>query len=222
MRRSFPHAVRTIGRWAAISGALSMLLFIAAGTTHLASLRAYLTAFSLLLLVTMLAVDPSLACERAQPGEEAIRSESRFLAGLLFLLTLGTAALFVGRTEILAVSFAVRRIALAIFIASGSIQTWAMTANPFFSPVVRLQHEHGHRLIDSGPYRFVRHPGYLAMCIAVPASAAAIGSWAGLFPAMAFVFVIHKRAQVEEQFLRIALAGYIQYAHRTPAGLIGL
>ena len=66
---------------------------------------------------------------------------------------------------------------------SDSIQTWAMTANPFFSPVVRIQHEHGHRLIDSGPYRFVRHPGYLAMCIAAPASAAAIGSWAGLFPA---------------------------------------
>jgi protein-S-isoprenylcysteine O-methyltransferase Ste14 len=214
--------LRTLARWAVISCALSALLVLAAGTTRVSSLRAYLFAFSMMLLITMLAVDPQLARERANPGEEAIPSPFRFLAGVLFLLTLGTGALLVGRTHLLAVPSLFRWAALAIFVLSSSLQTWAMITNPFFSPVIRLQNENGHRLIDSGPYRFVRHPGYFAMCLSVPASACAIGSWGGLLPAVAFVLVIHRRARLEEEYLRAALPGFDEYANRTPGGLFRL
>jgi len=61
-----------------------------------------------------------------------------------------------------------------------------MIVNPFFSPALRIQAERGHAVIARGPYRFIRHPGYLAMLIAVPASALALGSWLALIPAFAF------------------------------------
>lgn len=219
MRRSLSYAGRTIGRWAAISTTFSALLFLAAGTTRLTSLRVYLATFSLALLVTMLTVDTELARERAYPGPDSSTSNLRFASGLSFLMTLICASFLVGRTHTLIVPILMRWIALALFMSSTSLQTWAMIANPFFSPAVRIQHERNHKLIDSGPYRFVRHPGYLAMCISVPASAIAIGSWLALIPAGAFVALICDRAEFEEQFLKANLPGYAQYARTLPSGL---
>jgi protein-S-isoprenylcysteine O-methyltransferase Ste14 len=219
MRQSLPYTIRVVGRWATISTALSALLFLAAGTTRLTSLRAYLAAFSFVLLVTMFAVDPRLAYERAHPGPDSSASHLRFISGFLFLLTLGSASFLVGRIHTLVVPAEMRWIALAIFIFSASLQTWAMIANPFFSPVVRIQADRDHKLIDSGPYRFLRHPGYFAMCISVPASALVIGSWLALIPAIAFVCVISYRGQIEDEFLRSNLTGYIKYAEHVPSGL---
>jgi protein-S-isoprenylcysteine O-methyltransferase Ste14 len=103
-------------------------------------------------------------------------------------------------------------VALVTFAVAILIQAWAMAVNPFFSPVVRIQSERGHRLVTHGPYRFVRHPGYLAMLIAMPASAIAIGSWLALIPALAFSGVIVHRTVLEDQFLRAHLAGYAEYS----------
>lgn len=44
-------------------------------------------------------------------------------------------------------------------VGTGAI-VWALAVNAFFEPTVRIQHERGHRVCSSGPYRFVRHPGY--------------------------------------------------------------
>ena len=76
--------------------------------------------------------------------------------------------------------------AIMVFAAALILQAAAMIVNPFFSPALRIQAEHGHSVITRGPYRFLRHPGYLAMLIAMPASAVAIGSWLALIPALAF------------------------------------
>jgi protein-S-isoprenylcysteine O-methyltransferase Ste14 len=219
MRPSFPYLVGTLGRWGSVSTTLAGLLFLAAGTTRLLSLRAYFAAFSLVLLVTMVSVDPRLARERTRLGPDSGASHLRFASGLFFLLTLISASFLVGRTHTLIVPMTIRWIAVAIFIFSSSLQTWAMIANPFFSPVVRIQTDRGHKLIDSGPYRFMKHPGYFAMCISVPASAVAIGSWLALIPAIAFIAVIYQRAKVEEQFLKANLPGYAQYAKTVPSGL---
>jgi protein-S-isoprenylcysteine O-methyltransferase Ste14 len=173
-----------------------------------------------MLLVTMLAVDPRLAEERAHPmngGSDGLR----VAAGFLFLLTLAVAAFAVGRLHFgLGVPIHLRSMAIAAFALSGLLQTWAMIANPFFSPLVRLQTERGHTVIADGPYRFVRHPGYLAMLISVPSSALAIGSWIGLIPAAAFVLVILRRTQLEDEFLQKKLPGYTYYASRVPGRLL--
>jgi len=45
--------------------------------------------------------------------------------------------------------------------------TWALAENRFFSSVVRIQTDRGHEVCDSGPYRFVRHPGYAGSILAL-------------------------------------------------------
>jgi protein-S-isoprenylcysteine O-methyltransferase Ste14 len=211
---------RLLLRWGLITASLSGLLFVAAGTSHIASLRAYLALFSSWLLVTMLAVDPRLARERAHPRNRGIDDGLRFATGFLFLLTLTVAALSTGRLHIgLNVPTQLRSGSLVVFALSGCLQTWAMIVNPFFSPVVRLQPDRGHRVIAAGPYRFMRHPGYFAMLISIPASALAIGSFVALIPAIGFAWVIHQRTRIEDQFLKANLPGYAEYTERVPAGL---
>lgn len=207
-------------RWGLITASLSCLLLLAAGTSRIASLRGYLALFSVWLLVTMLVVDPRLAQERAHPGNPGMDDGLRFATGFSFLLTLTVAAFFAGHMHFgLNVPAPLRHAALVAFALSCCLHTWAMIANPFFSPVVRIQTEAGHRLIANGPYRFMRHPGYAAMLISLPASALAIGSYIALLPALAFILVISWRTQLEDQFLKANLPGYAEYAEHVPAGL---
>ncbi len=210
---------RLLTRWALITASIAALLFLSAGTTHIASIRNYLVAFSLLLLATMLAVDPGLAQERAKP-KDAGTDESRLATGLLFLLTLAVAGFSVGHCHRgFNAPPPIRHLALAAFLFSGAFQTWAMIVNPFFSPVVRIQTERGHHLIAKGPYRLMRHPGYFAMCIAVPTTALSIGSWLALAPAAGFVALIFRRAREEDEFLVTNLHRYKKYAALVPSGL---
>ena len=220
MKNNVQYAIRVLRRWALILAMLAILLFSAAGTTRIVSIRAYLVAYAGFLLVAMYGVDPRLARERTSPGPDAVAPHLRFMSGLFFLLTVGTAALAVGRLHIMAVPPQLRWFALLLFAMSSAFQAWAMIRNLFFSPVLRIQREHGHHVVESGPYRFVRHPGYLAMCFSIPASAVAIGSWLALIPAGVFVAIILRRATIEDQFLRKHLAGYQEYASCVPGALI--
>lgn len=75
------YALRVMTRWAAPTGLLAGGLFLAAGTTRIPMLRAYIAAFSALLVLTMLAVDPGLAHERGHPQAAGQDRRSRFGAG---------------------------------------------------------------------------------------------------------------------------------------------
>src|SRR5579871_3916249 len=119
--RTVRYVLNKLARWATISAVLSAILFVAAGTSKMTSLRAYLAAFSLVLLATMLTVDPQLARERAHPGPASNRSHLRVISGFLFLLTLTTASVLVGRSHILVVPTEIRWAGLAIFMSSSSL-----------------------------------------------------------------------------------------------------
>jgi len=203
-----------------ITTSIAALLFLSAGTIRIASIRNYLVAFSILLLFTMLAVDPGLAQERAHPKEPRT-SDSRLAAGLLFVVTLAVASFSVGHLPSrFNVPVAIRYSALGLFILGTALQTWAMIVNPFFSPVVRLQSERGHHLITTGPYKFIRHPGYLAMLISVPCSALAIGSWVAVVPASRFVTLMFRRMITEDAFLRNNLCDYATYSEHVTSRVV--
>lgn len=215
------HTLRALTRWAILTALLTAGLFLSAGTTHISMLWAYIAVFSVLLLVTMLAVDPGLAQERTHPGATGKNGNERFGAGFLFLVTVGFAAMDVGRLhQSDSVPVPVSIIALTVFAVALGFQVWAMRVNPFFSPVIRIQAERGHCVITCGPYRWLRHPGYLGMLIAIPAGAIAIGSWLALIPAAGFCLVIVRRARMEDGFLKQHLPGYIDYTERVRGGLL--
>lgn len=103
---------------------------------------------------------------------------------------------------------------------STAILLWAMTVNPFFSSVIRIQRERGHRVITSGPYQYIRHPGYISGIGLVLFSSLALSSWLSLIPAaLSLPFVLH-RTIVEDKVLQEELPGYKEYAKKVPYRLI--
>ncbi|MCC7513034.1 MAG: isoprenylcysteine carboxylmethyltransferase family protein, partial [Anaerolineae bacterium] len=90
----------------------------------------------------------------------------------------------------------------------------------FFSGVVRIQKERGHVVVDSGPYRLVRHPGYLGSVIGDLGIPLLLGSYWALIPALLTVGAVFVRAALEDKTLQDELPGYIEYARRTRYRLI--
>jgi len=110
--------------------------------------------------------------------------------------------------------------AFAVFVAANALQIWAMAVNIYFSTALRLQTERGHQLVRSGPYRYVRHPGYLAMLLIAPSTAFAIGSELALLPATMYGTLILFRAAREDEFLLSNLPDYTDYIEGVPFRLI--
>jgi protein-S-isoprenylcysteine O-methyltransferase Ste14 len=104
---------------------------------------------------------------------------------------------------------------LVLYAGGWTLITAAMLANPFAAPVVRLQKERGQRVIDSGPYRFVRHPMYSAVIPLLVGMSLWLGSYAGAIVAIVPTVLIGIRAMLEEKFLCRELPGYAEYITHT-------
>jgi protein-S-isoprenylcysteine O-methyltransferase Ste14 len=97
---------------------------------------------------------------------------------------------------------------------------WALAENRFFSSVVRIQTDRGHVVCDSGPYRFVRHPGYAGNILALFGIVLALGSVWTLIPAAVASIIAVIRTVLEDQTLQEELPGYRDYARRVRYRLI--
>ncbi|MDX1302908.1 isoprenylcysteine carboxylmethyltransferase family protein [Photobacterium sp.] len=97
---------------------------------------------------------------------------------------------------------------------------WALAENRFFSSVVRIQTDRGHVVCDSGPYRFVRHPGYAGNILALFGIVLALSSVWTLIPAAVASIVTVIRTALEDQTLQEELPGYRYYARRVRYRLI--
>ena len=91
---------------------------------------------------------------------------------------------------------------------------WAQAVNPYFEPGVRIQSERHQHVIDTGPYRFVRHPGYVAALFLMFGMALALGSYWALVPAALAAALLIVRTSWEDRLLQAELAGYRDYANR--------
>jgi protein-S-isoprenylcysteine O-methyltransferase Ste14 len=204
---------------------LALLLFVPAGS--LSWTRGWLF---LLVLVTMIGVsarylwriNPEIfaARSRIQPGT---KRWDRILLGILFsamLAIVPVGALDDGRFHWSRMSWWFVGFGYLLLITGTAITAWAQAVNRFFEPGVRIQTERGHHVVDTGPYRIVRHPGYFAACLLFAGIALALGSWWALVPAGLAALLIVIRTEWEDRTLHAGLAGYEAYAQRVRFRLI--
>ncbi len=193
---------------------LGAVLFISAGRLNVPAFWAYLLVVTLVVVPAMLLVnDPDLAKERLRPGPGGLDGGFRTLAAPLVLTHYIIAGLDVGRYGWSAPPPVALEVVALLGAGSGfALILWSMASNTFFSPVVRIQAERGHHVVMSGPYRFVRHPGYLGMVAAFLLSGMALISWWSMPPALAYVGLVLRRTIIEDRFLLEKLPGYRDYA----------
>jgi len=198
------------------------LLFLSAGRFDLPAFWAYTILWATFLVVGAATADAELVEERFRPGGES-REKLPLLAAAaaaLWISHLALAGLDVGRLHWSRVPPAVRVCGFVGLVASFGLMHAAGRANPFFSSVVRIQAERGHRLISTGPYGIVRHPGYAGVILMLLSSSVALGSWLSLLPALAAIAALVARTLFEEGVLRRGLPGYDEYTRRVRHRLV--
>ncbi len=110
-----------------------------------------------------------------------------------------------------------------VAIAGVALRIWAiLTLDRFFTFVVGIADDH--RVVQHGPYRALRHPGYAGALLALAGAGIALDNWLSLLlivvvPALA----LGVRIGVEEATLAAALGvEYQAYASRTARLIPGL
>jgi len=162
--------------------------------------------------------NPDLISERAQfMKHENVFNWDKILAPLV-VLGGGLIPLVVGLDELLnwspAFSMLIKIIALA-FILTGYIWgAYALIQNRFFSGMVRIQSDRGHKVITSGPYRWMRHPGYAGAIWTYLATPLFLDSVWAFIPAVSLVIILVIRTSLEDKVLQVELEGYSEYADK--------
>lgn len=193
----------------------ALILFTLSGTLTWAAAWIYLALILIIVIANAIAMDPSLMAERARLQEGTKRWD----------LILATFVVLWGPLSMLVVAGLDQRyswsqnpapglqVAAAIlFLLGGLMGTWAMAANRYFSGTVRIQEERGHAVVNSGPYRIVRHPGYAGGILSTLMVPLLLESWFTFIPAALVAGAFIARTVLEDRVLKNELAGYSEYS----------
>ncbi|HEY7201257.1 MAG TPA: isoprenylcysteine carboxylmethyltransferase family protein [Candidatus Dormibacteraeota bacterium] len=107
-----------------------------------------------------------------------------------------------------------------LFLASLWLQLLVFRENSFLSSAVRIQSERGQKVVDTGPYRHVRHPLYASLLGLLVGATLMLGSWLGLLVVLVLTAAVAARAMDEERRLLRDLPGYDAYAARVRYRLV--
>ncbi|NPV41149.1 MAG: isoprenylcysteine carboxylmethyltransferase family protein [Anaerolineae bacterium] len=148
--------------------------------------------------------------ENTQPWDK-ILAPLVGLGGNLIPLVVGLEAYY-GQVHIF--SWIPKIVSLILFLAGFAWSSWALVENRFFSGTVRVQSERGHQVVSSGPYHFMRHPGYAGALLAYLTVPVFLDSVWTLIPAGLLTVLIFIRTRLEDDFLQDQLPGYKEYAQK--------
>ena len=109
-----------------------------------------------------------------------------------------------------------------LFITGAILVVWAMSVNKFFEPTVRIQKDRGHKVISTGPYGLIRHPGYLSGILWMSSIPLIIGSIYSIIPLILYYILMILRTYLEDQTLQKELPGYSEYSKKVRYRLIPL
>ena len=146
--------------------------------------------------------------------------ERRNVGSNLMLLLAITACLSLtyvfARLEVAMLPAWVFYVGLALMIAGIALRQWAVAVlGRYFSVVIGVQD--GQRVVDAGPYRFVRHPSYTGFLLILVGIGLAAQSWgAALLIFVTFGLILGHRIVAEERVLVSELGEeYVDYMGTT-------
>jgi protein-S-isoprenylcysteine O-methyltransferase Ste14 len=195
-------------------------LFLSAGTLEWPRGLWFMATFLFLTLVAMAwlwRVNPEIFVARKRLTGKGTKGWDLLLVLILlgtFLATLIVAALDDGRFHWAPVPLWAVIVGYVLLLAGYLGTGWAQAVNRHFEPSVRIQSDRDHHVVTTGPYAYVRHPGYIFGIVLTFGIALSLGSFWALLPAVLVVVVLAVRTNLEDSTLQRELPGYAVFARR--------
>lgn len=201
------------------------ILFLAAGRLDWAWAWVFLGIYLLSVLVNsvfMIRSNPETLAERGHAQEtkdwDKLVGGLWSLAQFLILPVVAGLDLRFGWTRDISTWWHV--VGAIIFALGLALFGWAIITNAYFSTAVRIQSDRGQTVCRSGPYRYIRHPGYAGTTLQSIAIALLLGSWWSLIPAVVASGLMILRTFLEDRTLQAELPGYQAFVQEVRYRLI--
>lgn len=198
---------------------IAAIMFWAAGTLNWLNAWVYALWYLVVSVAAVFLTDPALLAERSS-GRRAKGQKGwdKALLGLYGAITPLVIPIFAAldfrfgwRPE---VAVWLQVAAFVVYALGWALHLWAMAANRYHALVVRIQSDRGQTVVTGGPYRFMRHPGYVGGIVMTVAAALVLGSAWALIPGVLGGLLLVIRTILEDRTLQQELDGYREYASR--------
>jgi len=204
---------------------MGVALFWSAGETNwwpAWALIAVTLAWILATAIVILRYNSDLLAERLGPRKGAKRWDTAIMSGygllqLAVLIVAGLDQRF-GWTAGLPVT--AQMAALVVCCLGYALAVWATASNAYFSQIVRIQTERGHKVATGGPYHYIRHPAYAGSVLTALAVPVLLASWWALIIGSVSAFLMILRTVLEDRTLQAELHGYPEYARQVRQRLV--
>ena len=168
--------------------------------------------------------NPDLLAERGKFGQhDNTEPFDKVLSPLMGLLG-GTIPIVAGLEARFGTGFqlgtTIKLLSVLIYLSGWVLGSYALIENRFFSGMVRIQTDRGQHVIDTGPYRGVRHPGYSGALLTYIGTPFLLNSWWSIIPIALTIVLITLRTGLEDKTLQEKLEGYQIYTQKVRYRLI--
>jgi protein-S-isoprenylcysteine O-methyltransferase Ste14 len=158
--------------------------------------------------------DPEMIAERGKPKEfkkwDILVSSIWGVTQFLLIPIIASIDYRIGWTQNLGIFWHI--IGVISFSLGLALFGWAMITNAYFSTAVRIQDDRGQKVCKTGPYKIVRHPGYLGTIFQSIGIPILLGSIWALIPGVIAIISMLVRTYFEDNTLNQELSGYIEYS----------
>ncbi len=213
--------IKAVSRYAMGMLALGVMFFLPAGTLRYWQAWVYMAILftpMAFLMRYLLKHNPELLERRLQMQERKARQKRIIEVSLFVFLAAFLLPGFDRRFGWSHVHPAVVLAADLIVLIGYGLFVLVLKENRYAARTVEV--EAGQKVIQTGPYRVVRHPMYLATLLIYLFSPLALGSYWALIPMLAYPAILVARIRNEERLLLQELEGYGEYMDKVRYRLI--
>ena len=203
-----------------------IILFVSAGKVTWINAWIYvglISIYHVISTVVLAKINPQVLNERGSVIKKGTKGFDKVYVSLYSLLSFGSLVIMgfdAARFQWSIMPFWLTILGIFIFIPMWLLGIWAMAVNKFFEWTVRIQDDRNQYVCTSGPYKVIRHPGYIGLIISLLAYPLILGSWWGFLPNFVSIFIIVIRTMLEDRTLQKELPGYKDYAQKMKYRLI--
>lgn len=210
-------------RWIIVIG---LVFFLASGEISILRAWIYIGIYALgglIIGIILLKKSPKLLNDRGKM-QEGTKQFDKYIILIYFLFAIVITPFVAGidrRLNLIELlPFFYLYIGIILYVLSAIFSTWPMLHNPFFEGTIRIQKEKNHNVIKTGPYKIVRHPGYLGMLLGSISLPLTLGSKLAFIPLSIMITLIFIRTYYEDTTLKKELTGYSEYCKEVKYRLI--